>query len=145
VTDLNLVAEALASILDVDTWEIGGQTWTVTTYAEVPGTVNTPALAIELDDVAYDVSMGRGADTFTFLAHVIVSEASQTDGQKLVRQLLSTGPGTVSTSLKEALEANQDLGGQVSYAVIRGTRTIGSINYAGTEYLGATLEIEVMS
>lgn len=140
--DLNAVADKLAT-LDIGTWEIGGQMQPVSMYSEVSGQVQVPAVAIELDDVSYDLSMGGGADGATFLAHLIVSEADTGTGQRLTRQLLSNG--SVATSIKAALEQDTTLDGLVSYAHMTGTRSIGSINYAGTEYVGATLVIEVMS
>lgn len=150
--DLNEIADALAAQLSADTWAIDGQTTKVASYPEVVGQVAVPAVAIELDTVSYDVTMGRGSDAFTFLAHLIVSESDGRSGQRLVRQLLSSGGGI--TSIKDSLEgkptdsenvllAKRTLGGLVSYAVLTGTRNIGSINYAGAEYVGATLEIEV--
>lgn len=139
--DLNVIAKALATRLVTDTWAIDGQMRKVATYSEAVSQVDVPALAIELDAVQYDVTMGRGSDAFVFLAHLIVSEADGSNGQRLIRQLLSSGGG--ATSLKDNLEADQTLGGLVSYAVLAGTRSIGSINYAGAEYVGATLEIGV--
>jgi hypothetical protein len=84
-----------------------------------------------------------GADTFTFLAYMIVSQADSVDAQRLIRQALSTGG--LATAVKDKLVNNQKLGGLVSYAHMSGTRSIGVINYGGVDYQGATLEIVVMS
>lgn len=141
--DLNEVAEALAAVFNgVDAWVIDGQMVEVLATSEAGGVANVPAAVLELDDIAWDVSMGNGADMATFLLYVIVGQADSSSGQRLVRQLLSRG-GT-ATSLKEALVDNQTLSGLVSYAHMPGPRTIGTINYAGVAYQGATLEIEVM-
>lgn len=142
--DLNDIAEALAEVFStVDSWAIGGQTADVTATPEAAGVTNTPGIVIELDDITWDVSMGRGADTFTFLAYLFVSTADSGSGQRLTRQLLSTG-GAVQR-LKDALEADKTLGDRVSFAHMTGTRSIGSINYAGVAYQGAILEIVMVS
>lgn len=142
--DLNAIADALQGTWQsMDTQTVSAEVVPLSVYSEVPGTVNVPALAIELDDIAWDESMGRGADSFRFLAYLIVAQVDSEDGQRLIRQALSTG-GLVST-LKDVLVANQRLGGLVSYAHMPGTRSIGVINYGGVDYQGATLEIEVMS
>lgn len=141
--DLNAIAQALATAMAVDSWEIDGQLRPVSVYADVPGLASTPALAIELDDITYDVSMGAGADEFTFLAYLLVSSADAVSGQRLQRQLLSRGGAALS--VKAALERDTTLGGLVSYAHMVGTRTIGTINYGNVAYLGATLEVRVIS
>jgi hypothetical protein len=47
--------------------------------------------------------------------------------------------------IKAALEADQTLGGLVSYAHMTGVRRIGNVVYNDVAYLGAELPIEVMS
>jgi hypothetical protein len=143
--DLNAIADAMADTFQgLDTGdELSGQAVTVTAEPDTLGVVNVPAVVIELDDLTYDASFGRGADTFVFLVHLAVSSADSATGQRLVRSLLSSG-GLVSR-LKDALEDNEDLGGLVSYAHMSGTRTIGTINIGGVSYDGATLEVQVLT
>lgn len=142
--DLNAIADALAATwANLDTLTIDSQMVPMSAYSEVPGEATIPAVAVELDSMSYDESMARGADAFVFLVHLIISSADSRSGQRLVRQALSTGG--VANKLKDKLEANQRLGGLVSYAVVTRTRSIGDISYGGVDYLGATLEVEVMS
>lgn len=144
--DLDAIAEALAARFQgLPTDVYGGESWTITASGSAMGTTNPPALVIELDDLSYDLSMGRGADTAVFLAYLLVSEADSSSGQKLVRRLLSSGG--VAERIKDSLNgagADQTLGQLVDYAQMSGTRTIGSINYNGIPYTGAVLEIQVM-
>ena len=144
--DLDAIAEALAARFQgLPTDVYGGESWTITANGSAPGTVSIPALVIELDDLSYDLSMGRGADSAVYLAYLLVSEADSSSGQKLVRRLLSSGG--VATRIKDALNgqgADQSLGQLVDYAQMSGTRSIGSINYNGIGYQGAVLEIQVM-
>lgn len=142
--DLNAIADALQGVWQgMDTQVVDGTMVPLSAYSEVPGTLNVPAVAIELDDIAWDQSMGRGADQMSYLAYLIVSQADDVAGQRLIRQALSTGG--LLDKLKDKLVANQTLGGLVSYAHMPGTRSIGAINYGGVDYQGATLEIVVMS
>jgi len=142
--DLNAIADALAGVWQsMNTHTVDGTMIPLSVYSEVPGVVNVPALAIELDDIAWDQSMGRGADQISFLAYLIVSQADSVDAQRLLRQALSTAG--LANKLKDKLVASQSLGGLVSYAHMPGTRSVGVINYGGVDYQGATLEIVVMS
>jgi hypothetical protein len=142
--DLNEIADALANAVQgLDTYVIDGQQQDITATGDVQGVANVPAIAFELDDIDWDITMARGADAFVFLAYVMVSSADNPSGQRLVRQLLSTGG--LAGRVKDALEQAGTLGGLVSYAVATGTRTIGNINYAGVDYQGAVLEIEVVA
>lgn len=142
--DLNEIADALATAVQgLDAYVISGVQQEVTATGDVPGVANVPAIAIELDDIDWDITMARGADAFTFLAFLLASSADNPSGQRLVRQLLSTGG--LAGRVKDALEADKTLGGLVSYAVATGTRTIGNINYGGVDYQGATIVIEVVA
>jgi hypothetical protein len=142
--DLNAVADALAeAVQGLDAYVISGQQETVTATGDVQGVANVPAIAFELDDLTWDITMARGADSFVFLAYLLASSADNPSGQRLVRQLLSTGG--LAGRVKDALEQEQTLGGLVSYAVATGTRTIGNINYAGVDYQGAVIEIQVVA
>lgn len=142
--DLNAIADALAAAVQgLDTDVIYGQQEEITASGDVPGTPNVPFMAFELDTLDWDTTMARGSDSFTFLAYVAVSSADSRSGQRLVRQLLSTGG--LAGRIKDALEVDTTLGGLVSYAVASGTRTIGNINWAGVDYQGATIVIEVMA
>ena len=140
--DLNAIADALA-----DTWRDlpTGATYdsepeSISVYSEAQGVATVPAIVIELDDVSYDLTMGRGSDTATFLAYFLLSTADSPDAQRSLRAALSSGG--VVTRLVDKLVDN-DFSAVASIVHMTGTRSIGNINYAGVDYLGATLEIEV--
>lgn len=142
--DLNEIADALAAAVQgLDTYVISGVQDEITATGDVPGVANMPAIAFELDDITWDITMARGADSFVFLAYLVVSSADSSSGQRLVRQLLSSGG--LAGRVKDALEEDTTLGGLVSYAVATGTRTIGTINYGGVDYQGAVIEIQVVA
>ena len=144
IYDLNEIADALADVwqgLDADTFD--STLDKVTSYAEAKGVANVPAIIVELDDVTWDLTMARGSDRLQWLAYLLVAKADAPSGQRLIRKMLSTGG--LAERVKDALEADNELGGLVSFAVATGTRSIGNINYAGVDYLGAVIEIEMVA
>lgn len=143
--DLNAVADALAAVFnDVTTGdELNGVPVVVTAYADVPGTVEVPAVVLELDDIQYDLTMGAGMDEFTFLALLLVEVQDEQTAQRSLRSFMSRNGGF--GRLKAALEADSTLGGLVSIAHMTGVRRIGQIEYGEATYLGAEIPIEVTS
>lgn len=143
--DLNAVADALAAVFnDLVTGEaLNGEAIKVTAYADVPGTVEVPAVVLELDDIDYDLTMGGGMDEFTFVALVLVETQDEQTGQRALRSFMSRDGGF--GKLKAALEANRTLDGLVSVAHMTSVRRIGNIDYGATTYLGAEIPIEVTS
>ena len=142
--DLNAVADALK---DVFNGVLTGETLdsvpvTVTAYADVPGTVEVPAVVLELDDVQYDLTMGgEGMDDFTFVALLLVEYQDAPTAQRALRSFMSRDGG--AGKLKAALAAHQTLGDLVSFAHMTSVRRIGVIDYGGATYLGAEIPIEV--
>lgn len=143
--DLNAVADALASVFDGVTTgeELAGVPVVVTAYADVPGTVEVPAVVLELDDIQYDQTMGAGMDEFTFIALLLVEYQDMATAQRSLRSFMSRNGGF--GRLKAALEADVTLGGLVSVAHMTGVRRIGGITYGEATYLGAEVLIEVTS
>lgn len=143
--DLNAVADALADIFDGVTTGVtlNGVAQVVTAYADVPGTVEVPAVVLELDDIQYDMTMGAGMDEFTFLALLLVEYQDEQTAQRALRSFMSRNGGV--GKLKAALEADKTLGGLVSVAHMTGVRRIGVIEYGEAAYLGAEIPIEVTS
>lgn len=143
--NLNAVFDELAAVFHgVATGdEIDGAAVTLTAYAEVPGSITVPALVLELDDLDWDQTMGRGADAWTVVGTALVQFADQTDAQRKLRAFLSADGG--AGRIKAALQAEQTLGGLVSYVHLTTARRVGKISYAGVDYLGCELVFEVMS
>jgi hypothetical protein len=145
--DLEEVIPALANVFNgVETGdEIGGVAVTISCLPEVPGEVEPPAIILEMDDQEWDLNMGAGADSFTVLALVLVQYQDMATAQRELWRFLSRKPSAGISRLKAALEADQTLGGLVSYAVMTRVRTIGTTTYGNVDYLGAEIVIEVMS
>jgi hypothetical protein len=145
--DIGEIMDALASVFDgVETGdEIGGVAITLECHPEVTGQVEPPAIVLELDDQSWDLNMGHGADSFAIIALALVQFQDSDNAQRALWAFLSRKASAGAVRLKAALEADQTLGGLVSYAIMTGVRNIGIITYNGVDYLGAELLIEVVS
>lgn len=143
--DLNAIADALAAVWNgLDTGlTLNSQALTLTAHSEVIGTVEVPALVLELDDIDWDQTMGAGMDQVIFLATVLIEGQDLVTGQRQLRSFLGRDGGM--GKIKAALVANQTLGGLVSYAHMATPRRFGQIDYAGSTYLGVEIPIEVVS
>lgn len=145
--DLNEVMDALAALFSgVETGdEIGGVAITMEAHSEVVGQVDPPAVVFELDDQTWDLNMGDGADSFQVVALVLITYQDAQNAQRTMRSFLSRKVTSGMMRLKATLEADQTLGGLVSYAIMTGVRNIGQVTYSGIDYMGAELIIEVVS
>jgi hypothetical protein len=145
--DLEEVMPALAAVFNgVETGdEIGGVPVTITCNPEVPTAVEVPAVVLEMDDQEWDLNMGHGADGFTVIAVALVEYQAADNAQRALWRFLSRKPTAGIARLKTALEADQTLGGLVSYAIMSRVRSIGIVTYGNVDYLGAEIVIEVMS
>lgn len=145
--EIEAVMTALAHVFDgVQTGdEIGGVPTTLECHAEVVGQVDPPSIVLELDNLNWDLNMGGGADGFTVVALALVSYADMAGAQRALWRFLSRKSSSGIVRLKTALEADQSLGGLVSYAIMTNVRNIGVVTYNGVDYLGAELIIEVVS
>jgi hypothetical protein len=145
--DLNQIFDALAAVFDgVETGdEISGVAVAVSCTPEVQGQIEPPAVVLDFDDQDYDLNFGGGADSFGISAAVLVQYVDAEGAQRELRSFLSRKQTSGIGRLKAALEAEQTLGGLVSYVVMNGVRNIGVVTYAGVDYFGAELVLEVMS
>jgi len=141
--DLNAIADALAAV-----WRglptgvtIRGVAQKLSAQSEVTGTITAPGVVVEFDSLDWDNTMGRGSDNATFLVTLLIKGADSEGAQRALRSALSTG-GTAGR-MKDALEADDTLGGLVSYAHLSNVRRTGTIEYGETGYIGAELVVEV--
>lgn len=145
--DLNAIFDALAEKLNgLETGqEIGGQGQTLTAYSEVVGNIQAPAIVLELDDVAYDLTMQNGADGISVVATCLIQNVDASGAQRALRTFMSRAEAAGVGRLKAVLDEDTTLGGLVSYVQFSGVRRVGTLTYDGVDYLGAELIIEVMS
>jgi hypothetical protein len=145
--DINEIFDALRDLFNgMDTGDlIGGSRVELSAYAEVVGNVQAPAMVLELDDIAWDETMGNGQDILTILATVLVQDVDSKGAQRALRSFLSRSATSGFGRLKATLEADPTLGGLVSYVQMGQARQIGRITYDQVNYMGVALPLEVVS
>lgn len=145
--DLPEILDALAALYDgLEVGDsIGGVPVTLQAIGMVPGQVNVPAAVFEVDNLTWDISMGRGADTFDVIATLLWQDEDSDSAQRSLLSFLSKRATSGAGRMKAALEGDQTLGGLVSYAIMSRVRDIGTQTYNGEDYLGAQIVIEVVT
>lgn len=109
-------------------------------HAQVPGQVVPLAAVVELESISFDATMGRGSDDFLFTVLVLVSAAVDKPAQEKLDALLD---GAGADTVKGAVEGDATLGGAADFARVAGVRRYGLIEYAGVQYLGVEVLVEV--
>lgn len=109
----------------------------------VPAGINPPVAVVGFpEDIDFDLTYGRGADTWTIPIQVLVSRASERAGGDLLETYLDS---TGASSVKTAIESDPDLGGVVdSIRVVRARRP-GKYVIDDVEYLGVEFVVEVIA
>lgn len=103
----------------------------------------TPPCAVVLPGnpyISYGVSMD-GALNFNFIVLVVISDAAPSEQtQRALDAYLGadTSP-VVGSSVPEAIEEENTLGGLVHFIQVQTVTTYGRIDYAGVTYFGARL------
>lgn len=145
--DLNAVFDALQGLYNgLATGEtMEGRAQHLTAYSEVEGNVQTPAMILELDDIAWDQTMGGGQDVITIMATILVQNVETKDAQRQLRSFLSRAPGAGMARIKAILAEDDTLGGLVSYVQMGQARQMGKITFDNVDYLGVALPLEVVS
>lgn len=145
--DINEIFDALRNLFDglATGDEIGGGQVLINAYSEVAGNIDTPAMVLELDDIAWDETMGGGQDVLTIMATVLVQDVDTKGSQRALRGFLSRKDTAGMARLKSQLATDPTLGGLVSYVHMGQARQVGRITYDQVDYMGVALPLEVVS
>jgi hypothetical protein len=145
--DINEVFDALAALFNgLETGdEIGGEPVLINAYPEVVGNIDTPAMVLELDDIAWDETMGGGQDVLVVMATILVQDVDTKGAQRALRAFLSRKATAGMARVKARLATDPSLGGLVSYVQMGQARQVGRITYDQVEYMGVALPLEVVS
>jgi len=145
--DINEIFDALRNLFDglATGDEIGGGQVLINAYSEVAGNIDTPAMVLELDDIAWDETMGGGQDVLTIMATVLVQDVDTKGSQRALRGFLSRKETAGMARLKSQLATDPTLGGLVSYVHMGQARQVGRITYDQVDYMGVALPLEVVS
>lgn len=102
-------------------------------YDFLADSVAPPAAVVALPEITYDFTKGRGTDRVVFPVHVLISKVSDRASRDKY--------GAYAVSVKAAVDGT--LGGTVHTArVVSAIASIMSV--AGTDYLAATFNVEVI-
>lgn len=86
-----------------------------------------PAIQILPPSVEYDFSFHRGYDTWTFIVQAMVAYTADYSSQRLLDDMMSTGP----MSIKTLLEADQTLNGTTASVLCTRHDFRGKVETAG--------------
>lgn len=107
-----------------------------------PGQINPPAAVILPGDpvVSWDSTFDRGSDDFQFIARVLVSLADLRTAQDALDAFLA---GSGDSSVKQAVEGDDTLGGVAYSTAVSSARNYGEYSYAGVTYLGVEFVVDI--
>ena len=114
-----------------------GNISSLTVFGFVPDSIEPPTAVVGVvDNIEYDTSMSRGADTYTIPVFLYVSRVDAQDAQDTLDAFLAS---TGSSSVKAQVESDITLGGEAqSVRVVEadnyGVYTINNIDYLGCEF-----------
>ena len=107
----------------------------------VPDNINPPMAVVWDTGVDYDLTLGRGADEWSYKVVLYVSRTAEVAAQKLLDTLREP---TGATSLKTVVEANAGLAALVDYAAVRSVSPVEVVTVGQLEYLGVEWTIEIV-
>ena len=118
-----------------------GNKSSLTVFGFVPDSIEPPTAVVGVvDNIEYDSTMARGADTYSIPVFLYVSRVDAQDSQDTLDAFLAS---TGSSSVKAQVESDITLGGEAqSVRVVEadnyGVYTINNIDYLGCEF---TIEV----
>ena len=118
-----------------------GNITSLSVYGFVPDSIEPPTAVIGVvDNIEYDSTMARGADTYTIPVFLYVSRVDAQDAQETLDGYLASAG---ASSVKAQVESDITLGGEAqSVRVVEadnyGVYTINNIDYLGVEF---TIEV----
>ena len=115
-----------------------GNISSLTVFGFVPDSIEPPTAVVGVvDNIEYDTSMSRGADTYSIPVFLYVSRVDAQDAQDTLDAFLASSG---SSSVKTQIESDVTLGGVANSARVveadnYGVYTINNIDYLGVEFM----------
>ncbi len=110
-------------------------------YSYAEDAVELPAASVFGPEVDYDKTFGNGSDDYKFWVILLVNRTEPVTAQKQLDLYLDPYS---STSIKRAIEENEDLKSVVDFAVVRNNREYGEMRtIGGVQVLATELLVEV--
>jgi hypothetical protein len=110
------------------------------TTTETPETVSPPIAIINVTNVMFDKTFGRGLDEYNFLITLVVGRVGERSAQRLLDSYVSS---TGASSVKLAVELDKTLGGICDTLRVTDMRNYGSIVIGEITYLAAEFNVVV--
>ena len=112
-------------------------------YGYVPDSIEPPTAVIGVvDNVNYDSTMQRGADTYEIPIFLYVSRVDAQDSQETLDAYLNSSG---ASSIKQQCESDLTLGGVASSVRVIEADNYGVYNVNNTDYLGVEFTVEVIA
>lgn len=109
--------------------------------AYITDSVNTPVAVVSLNDVNYDIVMGRGGDEWQYTIAVYASRTNEKAAQKYLDDLREP---TGDTSLKTLVEGDAGLAELVDYARVRTASPVRAAAVGQAQYLFVEFAVEIV-
>ena len=105
----------------------------------IPDSPNPPMAVISLETVNYDQTFQRGMTEYQFTISVLAGRVSERNAQAKLDSYIDPGSATI----KNAVESDKTLGGNVFDVRVSEMSNIGAVNLGETIYLGADFSVQV--
>ena len=120
-----------------------GNISSLTVFGFVPDSIEPPTAVVGVvDNIEYDTSMSRGADTYTIPVFLYVSRVDAQDAQDTLDGFLASSG---SSSVKTQIESDVTLGGVANSARVIEADNYGVYTINNIDYLGCEFTVEVIA
>ncbi len=111
-------------------------------YNYIPDRSEPPLIIVGvLDNLEYDITMARGADSYVIPCKLLVANVDAQDAQETLDGYIASSG---SSSVKQAIESDTTLGGIVSSVRVTDARDYGAFTLNNTELIGVDFLVEVV-
>jgi hypothetical protein len=115
----------------------------LTVFGFVPDSIEPPTAVVGVvDNIEYDTSMSRGADTYSIPVFLYVSRVDAQDAQDTLDAFLASSG---SSSVKTQIESDVTLGGVANSARVVEADNYGVYSINNIDYLGCEFTVEVIA
>ena len=120
-----------------------GNISSLTVFGFVPDSIEPPTAVVGVvDNIEYDTSMARGADTYSIPVFLYVSRVDAQDAQDTLDGFLASSG---SSSVKTQIESDETLGGVANSARVVEADNYGVYSINNIDYLGCEFTVEVIA
>ena len=120
-----------------------GNISSLTVFGFVPDSIEPPTAVVGVvDNIEYDTSMSRGADTYSIPVFLYVSRVDAQDAQDTLDGFLASSG---SSSVKTQIESDVTLGGVANSARVVEADNYGVYSINNIDYLGCEFTVEVIA